>query len=239
MRRLYRRNLPINTRLDLRRRERLCVDALAARAEWTSYRPSAPARIPVDALRQMAGTRNRCFYCSDGRGADVDHYVPISRDPSMTFVWKNLLWVCPECNRSKSSRSPVVEGVWVLDPTVDDPWGHLILDTATGVVAPRYLDGELDVRAVITLQLFKALTWEEVIEGRGRAIRRLRDGAHAIAEQGDTPRSRAELLRAVAEDDYGVARWFALWDGRVEDPFHAIRTGSPSLWRRFVAAAAR
>jgi hypothetical protein len=150
-----------------------------------------------------------------------------------------MLWVCPECNRSKSGQSPVVEGVWVLDPTVDDPWAHLALDTSTGLVAPRFVNSDLDARGNATLRLFKALTWEEVIEGRARSIRRMRGAGAGVAVEGCSANLRKEFLRAVGEDEYGVARWFAVWEGQREEPFRALKSHCPELWRRFVAAAMR
>src|SRR6185312_4851605 len=150
MRRLYRRPLLLKTRLDLRARQKLCRDYQTARDEWKRYRGLAAARPLLEALRAMAGPRHRCFYCSDSRGADVDHFVPVVADRGLTFVWENLQWVCPECNRSKTGQAPEEGGVRALDPTIDDPWAHLVLDTASGVIAPRFQGGTEDPRGRVT-----------------------------------------------------------------------------------------
>lgn len=184
----------------------------------------------------MAGSRGRCFYCSDSRGADVDHYWPIARKFVSTFEWGNLLWVCPECNRKKSARFPVdgVGGALLVDPTLEDPWSFLVLDVSSGVLAPRFNDeGEQKLRGAATLQTIDLLNFEVIVEGRARTIRRLREAVGNSLDDGDTPVSRAAIVRAVRDDEYGVASWFILWEGRDSAPFDEARARQPALWRLF------
>jgi hypothetical protein len=88
VRRLYRGELPVATRRELRARQAHCHDAQAAQAAWKAFRQVVAAKPVVDELRRMAGTRNRCLYCSDSRAADVDHYFPIAVDHFRAFAWQ-------------------------------------------------------------------------------------------------------------------------------------------------------
>jgi hypothetical protein len=187
----------------------------------------------------MVHTRIRCAYCDDSRGADVDHFAPINHDYTRTFSWDNHLWSCPECNRRKSTRFPVVDGEeMLLNPVIEDWWEPLTLDSSSGVVAPKFdASGAENARGRETLNVFAPLTWESVVEGRYRAIAALKEAVELVLAHGDSRSSRQVLGKAVREDDYGVTGWFALGPGMHESPFAELRAGSPAIWRRFVRAA--
>lgn len=240
MRRVHRRPLPITALLDLRRRQAASTPQ-TARDDWRSYRAVVASHPVVDTLARMAGIRQRCFYCRDSRAADVEHFIPIARDASRTFVWTNLLWVCPECNRRKVSQFPVEGGVpLLLNPVDDDPWDHLILDTGTGNLAPRFLaEAVLDRVGEETIKVIAPLNFESVTEGRRRAIRRLRAAVCQLISSGDDPDARRRLRQAVEDDDFGVAAWFFRAEGRAESPFAEFRASWPAVWRRFCAWSAR
>jgi hypothetical protein len=186
----------------------------------------------------MAGRRNRCFYCSDSRAADVDHYVPISRDYTATWRWPNLLWVCPECNRKKNRQFPMAnDQPLLIDPTAVDPWSRVTLDLGTAMLAPRF-HGELpDRTGETTLAVLDILNQESVAEGRKSSVRRIRTAVQGALEVGDSPSRVRGLWDAVREDDFGVATWFALWEGGDTDPFSALRGARPRVWRHFVRYA--
>src|SRR6266511_88140 len=160
MRRVYRGELPLVARLELFRRGKSVTSVSSAQASWTSYRRSLGADAVLGELRRMAGPRGRCFYCSDSWGADVDHFVPIARQVGSTFSWRNMLWVCPTCNRKKGRRFPTgPDGQpLMIDPTRVDPWLHLILDTSTGVLAPRFLSDGPDPKGNATLTVLQGLS---------------------------------------------------------------------------------
>jgi uncharacterized protein (TIGR02646 family) len=234
MRRVHRRSLALPVRIDLHRRQVACT-AATARDDWSRYRGLTASVPVVDTLRAMAGTRQRCFYCRDSRAADVEHFVPITEDADLTFHWANLLWICPECNRRKVNQFPRDEGLPLLiDPVATDPWDHLVLDSATGRLAPRFLvNGTVDSRGNTTLEVITPLNFESVTEGRLLAIRRLRRAANDVLRIGDAPETRRHLRHAVEEDDFGVATWYVAREGRDEAPFVALRSGWPRVWRRF------
>src|SRR6266511_1984844 len=236
MRRVYRGELPLVARLELFRRGKSVTSVSSAQASWTSYRRSLGADAVLGELRRMAGPRGRCFYCSDSWGADVDHFVPIARQVGSTFSWRNMLWECPSCNRKKGRRFPTgPDGQpLMIDPTLVDPCLHLILDTSTWVLAPRFLSDGPDTKGNATLTVLDVINHEDIIEGRARSIRRLRDIAGDILQHGNGADKRLRLAREIYEDDFGVSSWFAFWEGANESPFSDVRSLYPGVWRRFV-----
>jgi 5-methylcytosine-specific restriction endonuclease McrA len=238
MRRIYRGGLPTATRLEMYRRGKLCTDADTAKGEWKSFRPSVAARPMVVELTRMAGVRNRCFYCSDGRGADVDHFVPIALDVANTMRWSNLLWVCPECNRKKNATFPMEDGeALLIDPSVTDPWSQVILDVTTGVLAPRFHGAVPDRGAAETLRVLDILNQEPVAEGRKKSVRRLVHAAELAIAGPDLPSASKAMWLAVGDDDYGVAAWFALWEGQDTEPYSAVKETRPRIWRHLIRCA--
>ncbi|WP_231618806.1 HNH endonuclease [Nonomuraea sp. SBT364] len=87
------------------------------------------------ALRLMSAAVERCMYCGDSRGTDIDHFEPIKLAPLRTFEWLNHLLACSSCNsNAKRDRFPVDESgtCLLVDPTRDDPLDHLRLILSTG-----------------------------------------------------------------------------------------------------------
>jgi uncharacterized protein (TIGR02646 family) len=241
MRAIQRPQLDLSTRLILAgERRHFCDDASTARGEWTKFRRRNAAIPIIETLRRMAGPRGRCFYCCDSLASDVEHFRPIALDCGLTFSWTNMLWICPTCNRMKNDQGPIQNGLRVLvDPTLDDPWRHMTLASPTGILAPRFLTTrETDLRGEMTLKILSVLNYEEVAEGRARRIRELRDAVRAVVSTAEDRSAEKRLATVVAEDEHGVARWFARWEGGMEDPFTALRE-MPRAWRRFVRLSIR
>ncbi|MEU2248821.1 HNH endonuclease [Streptomyces sp. NPDC019224] len=81
-------------------------------------------------LADMAPGHQRCMYCGDSQGTDIDHFEPKSLAPVRTFEWLNHLLACAYCNSNqKRSRFPRAEdgSPLLLDPTLEDPLAHLRL----------------------------------------------------------------------------------------------------------------
>ncbi|MBB4755180.1 hypothetical protein [Actinoplanes lobatus] len=209
--------------------------------EWENFRKTVAGNAVAERLAFMAGTRARCYYCSDSRGTDIEHFKPIVGYSEEAFKWKNFLYVCTGCNRYKSNKFPVdsLGKPLLINPTWCDPWRFLFLDTATGVVVERDLGGTLDPRAVETLKIIKTLSTEAAEEGRSRVIRRLAYAAEEVLAGSNEAKVCQRLAREVADDDFGISRWFAIWDGADEAPFSLIRTGNHSVWRSFVRWSTR
>lgn len=62
------------------------------------------------ALTGMAPGHQRCMYCGDSQGTDIDHFEPKSQAPLRTFDWTNYLLACSYCNSNQKRdlfpRSP-------------------------------------------------------------------------------------------------------------------------------------
>lgn len=179
-----------------------------ARDLWNRNR--LPRRGLREVLNEMAPGYQRCMYCGDSQGTSVDHFEPISRNPIRTFDWLNHLLACSFCNSSqKGSRYPVDEdgNALLIDPTVDDPFDHLVLSLSAGEYRARtrkgtetiavlglnravLITGRLHARAVVSQALRQ---WHEGDPGeRERQVRTihmqpLADVSHAMLRYAIAP----------------------------------------------------
>jgi hypothetical protein len=84
------------------------------------------------------------MYCGDSEGTSVDHFEPIARNPVRTFDWLNHLLACSHCNSNqKGSRFPIDEAgqPLLIDPTIEDPFDHLVLSLTIGEYRARTRKG--------------------------------------------------------------------------------------------------
>jgi uncharacterized protein (TIGR02646 family) len=138
MRKIQRLDLPEPTQADLDRKQadantKCAAGTLNIGAAWKLARQTQPIKTALDVLRKMAGNRQRCMYCGDSHGTDIEHFWPKQAHPERMFRWLNLLLCCTECGRFKGQVFPLENGSPVLvDPTADDPWQFLDFDPATG-----------------------------------------------------------------------------------------------------------
>lgn len=235
MRRQHRGTLALQIRVELHKLSKTATDGNSARNEWAKFLNRNSGKALLDELIRMARSRNRCAYCDDSRAADVDHFWPLSPYFARAFEWDNHLWSCSECNRRKSNRFPLESGIPLLvNPMEEDWWEFLTLDTGSGVLAPRFdAAGAIDQRGTATLDVFKPLTYESVIEGRFRSIKRVRKAAQKALDSSDFQEAQKALSEAITQDDFDVAAWFALGPGVQEEPFATLLTRT-RFWRRFV-----
>jgi HNH endonuclease len=99
----------------------------AARKRWRTTRQTIHQPL-FDVLAGAAAGRQRCMYCGDNLGSDIDHFEPIARNPLRTFDWRNHLLACSTCNSQfKRDRFPVDQNgqPLLIDPTTEDPFDHL------------------------------------------------------------------------------------------------------------------
>lgn len=118
-------------------------------------------------LAEMAPGLERCMYCGDSQGTDIDHFEPLRVNPLRTFDWNNHLLACSLCNSHlKRDQFPTADDgtPLLIDPSRDDPAAHLHLSLAAGV----YLD--LSDRGKETITIF-GLNRRILVEGRLRAYR--------------------------------------------------------------------
>lgn len=237
MRRLHRPVLELDDRVVLHRYAQSVSSVTTARESWSLYRASVKSQPVSKALEKMAGKRQRCAYCSDSHASDIDHFKPIAKDYTGAFKWKNLLWVCTNCNRRKSTKFPVDEfgDPLLLDPSLVDPWRHLTLDTDTGFISPRYIASDFDPVGEATLEVLPTINFEAVAEGRGRTCKAIRRAIKSVCMEPGSE-SCKELLGEVAIDDVGVSRWYGFWEGSYEPEMAELRAVNPHMWKRFLRA---
>lgn len=241
MRRISRDPLPLPSRVELHRKSKKVSNYDEARAEWDRFRSTVSAKKVVQVLQKMAGQRKHCVYCCDSRSADVDHFYPIALDFQQAFSWKNLILICPECNRSKGSRCKVDDHgtPLLLNPTLCDPWSHLMLDMDTGVIAPRYIGDDFDPRGDYTLEIVSPINDEATIEGRRRSVESYMEVFNEALESGDTEKSRRALKKLVRYDEFGLAPWFAFWEGALLLALSSTKSDLPEYWKKFCSLACR
>lgn len=107
-----------------------------AKALWKN-RPEAAEAAFFEVrtkLQSMAGGRERCMYCEDNEGTDIEHFWPKSKYPEAAFSWSNYLLACSHCNSNyKRTKFPMTNGEPdLLDPSAEDPVKHLQLLPSNG-----------------------------------------------------------------------------------------------------------
>ena len=126
--------------------------AARARELWKHTTVRRNVHAPLrDLLGEMAAGRERCMYCGDNQGTDIDHFEPIDRYPMRTFDWTNHVLACSLCNSHlKGAAFPLDESgkPLLIDPTAEDPTPHLRLILAVGMYHP------LTPRGQATIELF-------------------------------------------------------------------------------------
>ena len=68
-------------------------------------------------LVDMCSGAQRCCYCEDSAGDEVEHIRPKELYPDRVFAWENYLLACGQCNRSKGSRFSVIDAGVLVDVT--------------------------------------------------------------------------------------------------------------------------
>lgn len=232
---ISRLDLTLSSRLEMMRKQRaIAKNAVDVEREWRSFRGSAAGVDVVETLGRMS-TLDRCMYCLDSRACDVEHILPKSKSLEWVFDWKNLLWICSDCNRRKGSRLPAPnlgDEARVYDPCREQFWSLFMLDAETGFVAPRWLDRDTQSPvAVATLDLVTSVNLESVAERRRRASLRLSNRAEAVLEHGTSRVLHTGFMRDLRSDEQAIAEWFLNFEGRNDPIWTALRTNYPKLWR--------
>ena len=100
-------------------------------------------------LRQMAPGIDRCMYCEDSAGTDIEHFWPKNTYPLKAFDWDNYLLACSTCNSNyKRSEFPLdtEERPLLIDPVKEDPRQHIALSPSTGLYTNLTLKGSESIR---------------------------------------------------------------------------------------------
>lgn len=237
MRRIAREALDEATAADLAARQTVADELrTAGKLDVATYWKSARAAVgfrPVSAaLRRMAGDTERCMYCLDSHGADVEHFWPKGRYPERMLVWSNLLLACTPCGRFKGQQFPL-DGAGrplMVDPTVDDPWEHLEFDADTGNFTARYdASGTPSSKGMATVSLLQFDRREALQRMYRRSFGRLCDAVEsALAGDARDPDSLVMRLREL--DDHGLLGWCFSDRGVSHGTFNRLRAERPAFW---------
>lgn len=193
MRRLQRLPLSPETLDFLQERARAVTNAADARVEadrlWKLQTAKAFQEIRAT-LRRMASGLERCMYCEDSQGTDIEHFWPKSTYPERAFDWHNYLFGCSRCNSNfKRSRFPLddVGEPLLINPTEEEPLDHLRFLTKTGAYAPRTPKGESSVDVFglnrTTLPIGRWRAWASLLHLLPRYAQLRASGRDAEAEE--------------------------------------------------------
>jgi uncharacterized protein (TIGR02646 family) len=129
------------------------------------------------ALETMCSGVQRCVYCEDSHGNQIEHMKPKQLYPNHAFVWDNYVFSCGVCNNTKRAyfavfdandkvidvtrkpkapKVPPQDGASVfLNPRIEDGIEYLILDLKDGFMfVPMFGISERDKqRAIYTRDL--------------------------------------------------------------------------------------
>ena len=237
MRRVTRTALPKKAQTYLNQRHEATLLALGQGVlkvdrEWKTARQTKAVEVVLNVLRQMMGPRERCMYCVDSHGCDIEHFRPKARYPKRAFQWDNLLLCCTECGRFKGDQYPMANHrPLLIDPTAEDPWLHLDFDPDTGNMVARWDQQANDwsakgVKTIEVLRLDRREALEVVYKATFKRLCRIVQtqlGPGAI----DALSLKAELQDA---DYHGLLRWCFGPSGKTVAPFSTLYQQHPHIW---------
>lgn len=237
MRRVMRQPLAAGVQADLDARQtsvdqRRMGEDFSATTVWKAARQTVNLRAVLGTLQAMMGDSQRCMYCLDSHGTDIEHFWPKTPYPERMFQWPNLLLCCTECGRFKDDLFPVADSSPLLvDPTAEDPWQYLDFDPVTGNIVSKY---DVQHRAFFrkgeeTVGILHLDRREALANGYRRTYHRI----CRIVEDalGDEMLSIDGLMEKLLEaDDHGLLAWCFQWSGQEDAPFSDLRDRHPDVW---------
>lgn len=241
MRRVIRQPLDAAVLNDLNRRQaeadqKQVAGTLHPANEWKAARQSQPLFSVLARLKTMMGERERCMYCLDSHGSDIEHFWPKTPYPGKMFRWPNLLLCCTECGRFKGEKFPLDnDEPLLIDPTAEDPWLHLDFHPETGNIVARF-DTRLNdwsSKGQKTVEILQLDRREALAVGYQKTFSRLSN----VIEQWQAHNEAVDALIASlrAADDHGLLGWCVLGTGQTISPFRDLQAQHPDAWAACVA----
>lgn len=241
MKRIKRTDLPKDAQRYLDKRQQAAdkkhrQQKLDTTMDWKGARQTKSMGKVLATLHSMTGNRQRCMYCLDSHGSDIEHFQPKAVYPGHMYQWANLLLCCTHCGRLKGDQFPLAGGSALLvDPTKENPWDSLDFDPVTGNICARF-DVQLNTwsakgeKTVEVLQLDKR---EALSAGYLQTLGRLSRIVKAAIDAGDIDAASLNG-RLQLEDDHGLLGW--CFSDRVGtfQPFEELRRNYPDIWMHCV-----
>lgn len=240
MRRLIKGDCPPTVAVVLTRRTaKMLKPGASIKDEWSSFRQIKAYRDLRVALEAFAGSRNRCYYCSDSLNVDVEHFKPKDEYPKEAFVYTNLLMCCTGCNRLKGIKYPCDDQGYslIVEPTLDDPWDCLFFVPLTGMLTPRHVPVGVNGHAPSskgekTLEVLGTiLNGYAATEGRRQNwIQLVKELAGILASSLNlSGESRLSLFGHI--DQYGLTEWLFSREGAESPDVLVLRKSHEERWR--------
>lgn len=210
MRYVHRPVLPPREQSYLDRKARETVSLPATGSVWKGARQTKALTRVVEILQAMMGERQRCMYCVDSHGSDIEHFWPKAGYPQRTFIWTNMLLCCTECGRFKGDQFPLsaAGSPMLIDPSAENPWEHLDFDPDTGNLTACHdaTNGAASPRGERTVEILHLDRREGMAQGYQKTYRRIVACVKAaLAEEViDLLKLKEELQQA---DDHGLLGW--------------------------------
>lgn len=210
----------------------------SATSEWKSVRQTQSLKTVLSTLQRMMDQRERCMYCLDSHGADIEHFWPKTSYPERMFLWPNLLLCCTECGRFKGNLFPLENGQPLLiDPTTEDPWDHLDFDPDTGNIVAKFnlQTDNWSPKGLKTVEVFRLDRREALSAGYTKTFRRLSTAIMGCLQTG-APEVNDLIASLKEADDHGLLGWCFYGAGQDILPFSDFRAQYPGAWTACVAA---
>jgi uncharacterized protein (TIGR02646 family) len=199
---------------------------------WKDSRKTKAMGRVVGTLQGMMGSRERCMYCLDSHGSDIEHFWPKAEFPEKMYQWPNLLLCCTECGRFKGNTFPLShEKPLLIDPTAEEPWDYLDFDPKTGNIMARFdkttnNKSEKGSKTVKVLQLNRR---EALADGYKKTFRKIK--AEVERKLSETSPDAAEFKKFIGDiDEHGLIGWGFIGVGREQSPFSDLRKRHPKFW---------
>ncbi len=167
-------------------------------------------------LAQLHGDLERCAYCEDSLGHQIEHIYPKSLFPSVVFSWENFLHACGSCNGTKlakfavlhplgvvelSSRTPPTaelpaSNALLINPRVENPLDFMILDLRdTFQFIPT---GHFSERADYTIEVLQLNHRAGLVAARKTALALYRSSL-AEYDREKATQARPSVLKEIAQ----------------------------------------
>lgn len=243
MKRIKREALPADATRYLAKRQKSAVQkhvdgTLNTTADWKGARQTQSMGKVLSTLHTMVGERQRCMYCLDSYGSDIEHFRPKAVYPKHMYRWDNMLLCCTHCGRIKGNQFPMAgRRALLVDPTKENPWDSLDFDPLTGNICARFdvLLNNWSVKGEKTVEVLHLDKREALSKSYLQTLRRLSETIRSALAAGVIDSANlAEKLKI--EDDHGLLGWCFSHRGRTLSPFSELQAQHPGVWAQCVKA---
>lgn len=213
-------------------------NTLDTTADWKAARQTKKMGKVLATLHAMTGERQRCMYCLDSHGSDIEHFRPKAIYPQCMYQWTNLLLCCTHCGRLKLDKFPLSGlGALLVDPTTENPWDSLDFDPKTGNICARF-DLQLNAwsaKGEKTVEVLHLDRREALSAGYLQTLRRLSAVVNGALADGAI--DATQLMAALkSEDDHGLLGWCFSDRASALQPFSDLQQQQPRVWARCAKA---